>query len=227
MWPTNPAVLNSLRGLLAYCNACEDAPDCYGTGPTTALLPTSPYDHHKEFVELLEKKDILKKKVKFLGEVDERQSANDAGMNPRESSICKCAAGKTRYSQRQLSAKVAIWRLMGMACREGYEVRSFWCSFRNSLTFRSIASFLNDIFRTPISRARLLNAAPSMGSRNIPASFFSFEEISITVRSWVDFVTEENISQIDLMVLDVEGHELNVLSGMAQTTIRPSASIDN
>lgn len=49
----------------------------------------------------------------------------------------------------------------------------------------------------------------------------SFEQIVISVISWNTFITSENIKQIDLMVLDVEGHELSVISGMRGSMVLP------
>ena len=49
----------------------------------------------------------------------------------------------------------------------------------------------------------------------------SFEEITIQVLCWRDFIRKENIQDIDLMVLDVEGHELSVLSGMKDSHVMP------
>ncbi len=50
----------------------------------------------------------------------------------------------------------------------------------------------------------------------------SFEEITIQVLSWHDFIRNENVKAIDLMVLDVEGHELSVLSGMKGGGVMPN-----
>jgi FkbM family methyltransferase len=49
----------------------------------------------------------------------------------------------------------------------------------------------------------------------------SFEAITVQVRSWSDFIAREAIEEIDLMVLDVEGHELCVLSGMKGSKVIP------
>lgn len=49
----------------------------------------------------------------------------------------------------------------------------------------------------------------------------TFEEIEINVRSWSDFVESEKITDIDLMVLDVEGHEISVLEGMIGSRVLP------
>ena len=48
-----------------------------------------------------------------------------------------------------------------------------------------------------------------------------FEEIEVNVLTWGDFIEAEGISCIDLMVLDVEGHELEVLSRMNQSHVLP------
>jgi FkbM family methyltransferase len=55
----------------------------------------------------------------------------------------------------------------------------------------------------------------------IRASGAEVEASEITVLSWNDFISQEGIEQIDLMVLDVEGHELSVLSGMRGSPVLP------
>jgi hypothetical protein len=48
-----------------------------------------------------------------------------------------------------------------------------------------------------------------------------FEEIEVDVLTWGDFIEAQGISHIDLMVLDVEGHELEVLSRMKESRVLP------
>ncbi|MPR11573.1 FkbM family methyltransferase [Microvirga tunisiensis] len=50
----------------------------------------------------------------------------------------------------------------------------------------------------------------------------TFEEITINVLAWNDFIHRQKISRIDLMVLDVEGHEASVLDGMRDSDVLPS-----
>lgn len=49
----------------------------------------------------------------------------------------------------------------------------------------------------------------------------SFVDVEVRLRTWVDFIAEENIKYIDLLVLDVEGHELSVIEGMAGCSVLP------
>lgn len=49
----------------------------------------------------------------------------------------------------------------------------------------------------------------------------TFEEIAIEVTDWAHFVEAQNILHVTLMVLDVEGHELEVLSAMQGSTVLP------
>ncbi len=49
----------------------------------------------------------------------------------------------------------------------------------------------------------------------------TFEEITVQMMDWSTLVAQEQLTQIDLMVLDVEGHELSVLAGMAGSPILP------
>jgi FkbM family methyltransferase len=49
----------------------------------------------------------------------------------------------------------------------------------------------------------------------------TFEEIEVELRSWPDFVESEQIGEVDLMVLDVEGHELSVLESMKGSSVLP------
>lgn len=48
-----------------------------------------------------------------------------------------------------------------------------------------------------------------------------FQEVHIDVLTWRDFITQAGISQVDLLVLDVEGHELAVLEGMIGCDVLP------
>lgn len=49
----------------------------------------------------------------------------------------------------------------------------------------------------------------------------SFETCSIKTRTFRDLIVELNVAEIDLMVLDVEGHELSVLKGMKRAKTMP------
>lgn len=49
----------------------------------------------------------------------------------------------------------------------------------------------------------------------------TFEPVEIQVMSWSDFIARTGLKEIDLMVLDVEGHELAVLSGMQDSPVLP------
>ena len=49
----------------------------------------------------------------------------------------------------------------------------------------------------------------------------TFEEIAVQVLCWRDFIGQEDITEIDLMVLDVEGHELAVLAAMNGARVMP------
>jgi methyltransferase FkbM-like protein len=55
----------------------------------------------------------------------------------------------------------------------------------------------------------------------IQASGSEVEASEVAVLSWNDFISQEGIQQIDLLVLDVEGHELSVLSGMRGSPVLP------
>lgn len=46
-------------------------------------------------------------------------------------------------------------------------------------------------------------------------------EVTVNLRTWSDFVEKEKIQHIDLMVLDVEGHELSVIEGMQGSKVLP------
>lgn len=49
----------------------------------------------------------------------------------------------------------------------------------------------------------------------------SFETFEVVTRRFADIVVELGIARIDLMVLDVEGHELEALSGMIDSPVLP------
>jgi FkbM family methyltransferase len=46
-------------------------------------------------------------------------------------------------------------------------------------------------------------------------------EIEVTTLTWRDWIEEEGISFVDLMVLDVEGHEIQVIEGMEGCSVLP------
>jgi FkbM family methyltransferase len=48
-----------------------------------------------------------------------------------------------------------------------------------------------------------------------------FEEFDVECITYNDLVVQESIQKIDLFVLDVEGHELQVLAGMEGATVLP------
>lgn len=48
-----------------------------------------------------------------------------------------------------------------------------------------------------------------------------FEAVEVQVLNWNDFISKAGIREIDLMVLDVEGHEASVLSGMKGARVLP------
>ena len=49
----------------------------------------------------------------------------------------------------------------------------------------------------------------------------TFHEISVDVITWAEFLARSGVQTIDLMVLDVEGHEMAVLSGMKGSAVLP------
>jgi len=49
----------------------------------------------------------------------------------------------------------------------------------------------------------------------------SFQSVQIQVTTWKCFVEQQNIFHVDLLVLDVEGHELAVLEGMRDCEVLP------
>ncbi|GHU15419.1 hypothetical protein FACS189441_7040 [Betaproteobacteria bacterium] len=46
-------------------------------------------------------------------------------------------------------------------------------------------------------------------------------ELDVKLRTWSDFVSEERVPYVDLLVLDVEGHELSVIEGMQEARVLP------
>jgi FkbM family methyltransferase len=48
-----------------------------------------------------------------------------------------------------------------------------------------------------------------------------FQEVKIDVLTWRDFVEKVGLQRIDLLVLDVEGHELAVIEGMKGCSVLP------
>jgi FkbM family methyltransferase len=46
-------------------------------------------------------------------------------------------------------------------------------------------------------------------------------DVKVNLRTWSDFIEKENISHIDLLVLDVEGHELSVIDGIQESDVLP------
>lgn len=49
----------------------------------------------------------------------------------------------------------------------------------------------------------------------------TFHDISVEVITWSDFLERSGVRTIDLMVLDVEGHEMAVLSSMKGSSVLP------
>jgi FkbM family methyltransferase len=49
----------------------------------------------------------------------------------------------------------------------------------------------------------------------------TLQEIQVKVSTWEQFIREQDIQIVDLMVLDVEGHELSVLSSMKGSPVLP------
>jgi FkbM family methyltransferase len=50
----------------------------------------------------------------------------------------------------------------------------------------------------------------------------TFNEVEVDTTTWVEFVRLERLSVVDLLVLDVEGHELQVLEGMVGCEVLPA-----
>lgn len=50
----------------------------------------------------------------------------------------------------------------------------------------------------------------------------SFETLTVATITWRDFIKQEAIETVDLLVLDVEGHELTVLEGMRGSDVLPA-----
>ena len=57
--------------------------------------------------------------------------------------------------------------------------------------------------------------------RDLQEQGCSFAEYEIEVITWRSFIQRENITYVDLFVLDVEGHELSVLEGMQGSAVLP------
>lgn len=49
----------------------------------------------------------------------------------------------------------------------------------------------------------------------------SFQDVKVQVITWKCFVEQHNICHVDLLVLDVEGHELSVIEGMRDCAVLP------
>jgi len=65
-----------------------------------------------------------------------------------------------------------------------------------------------------------INHSPELRAA-LEAEGCTFEPIDIQLLSWNDFIAKTDLKEIDLMVLDVEGHELAVLSGMQNSCVLP------
>ncbi len=50
----------------------------------------------------------------------------------------------------------------------------------------------------------------------------TFETFPVSTITWCDFIKQEAIATVDLLVLDVEGHELSVLEGMRGADVMPA-----
>jgi FkbM family methyltransferase len=48
-----------------------------------------------------------------------------------------------------------------------------------------------------------------------------YKEIEVELINWRDFILEQKITHVDLLVLDVEGHELSVIEGMQGCNVLP------
>jgi len=49
----------------------------------------------------------------------------------------------------------------------------------------------------------------------------SVVEVRVKLQTWANFVSNENLRHVDLLVLDVEGHELSVIEGMSACPVLP------
>lgn len=49
----------------------------------------------------------------------------------------------------------------------------------------------------------------------------TFDEFKVRTTTWKKFIEENKVDHVDLMVLDVEGHELSVLDGMKDCSVLP------
>lgn len=65
-----------------------------------------------------------------------------------------------------------------------------------------------------------INHSPELKAA-LEADGCTFEPVQIQVLCWSDFIAKTGLEEIDLMVLDVEGHELAVLSGMQNSPVLP------
>lgn len=48
-----------------------------------------------------------------------------------------------------------------------------------------------------------------------------FIDVPVSLLTWSEFISRNNISHVDLLVLDVEGHELSVIEGMNGSKVLP------
>jgi FkbM family methyltransferase len=53
----------------------------------------------------------------------------------------------------------------------------------------------------------------------------TFERVSIQTKTWNSICEEYSIRHVDLMVLDVEGHESEVISGMTKASVLPMIAV--
>lgn len=49
----------------------------------------------------------------------------------------------------------------------------------------------------------------------------TFKKVMVKCVTWDKFIESQKIKHIDLLVLDIEGHELEVLSGMTKKSVLP------
>lgn len=57
--------------------------------------------------------------------------------------------------------------------------------------------------------------------KSLTESGCTFEDITVDVLTWREFVYQNRITHVDLFVLDVEGHEISVIEGMRGCDILP------
>jgi len=86
-------------------------------------------------------------------------------------------------------------------------------SFRNCKIYQLGLAEKNDKMKFYIPN---LEAIPSSASLH-PEMYMDHHEIEINTMVFDDFVEKEDIKKIDVVKIDVEGTELNVLSGMKKT----------